>query len=197
MRKSAKIGNKLTFDIGTFIYQQNYSRKSVSQMNNGWQLNETDLKIVRVLIDNPREKIGAIAKDLGISATAVAKRIEVLKKNGLITGTCLMVEPEARALLGFSVTAVLVSNTKYSCRSEIIQAIRRHAIEMDGLVLTTCQSGIGHYDILVGIFAKDKFALDEMRRFVEGLPGVKKTALYPWLDIDLGTEWGKILSARR
>jgi DNA-binding Lrp family transcriptional regulator len=149
-------------------------------MTNSWKIDDRDLTILRALFNNPREKIGAIASDLGISATAVTKRIEILKKNGLITGTKMQIAWET---LGFSTTAVLVAKTEYSYKSEILETIKKRAIERDGLVLSTCQSGIGHYDILVGIHAKDRYVLDEMRRFIEGLPGVKKTALFIWLDI--------------
>jgi DNA-binding Lrp family transcriptional regulator len=149
-------------------------------MANSHEIDEFERKILKVLYNNPREKTGVIAKDLGISATAVTKRIEVLKKKGVITGTTVSFDEE---LLGFPLTAVLVAKVQFSCKMEIVQAIKEKVAARDDLVLSTCQVGIGHYDILVGIHAKNKYVLDEMRRFVEGLPGVRGTAVYNWLEM--------------
>jgi DNA-binding Lrp family transcriptional regulator len=141
-------------------------------------IDEIDIKILKALARDSREKLTAIAKKTGISSTAVAKRIERLKNDKVITGTHIGLNLEA---LGLSLIAILVIKAKASNLPSISQAIKKQATGRTDFILTTCQSGIGHFDLLVGIFARDKYVLDELLRFVEGLSGVTKATNYIWL----------------
>ncbi|MGD6851102.1 MAG: Lrp/AsnC family transcriptional regulator [Candidatus Bathyarchaeia archaeon] len=143
------------------------------------QIDEIDAKILTALLKDSREKLDSIAKGIGISPTAVAKRIEDLRKQKVIAGTRLMVRPQA---LGLSLTATLVIKAKVSNIPQIMQSISTQARSRNDFVLTTCQSGIGHFNILAGFYAKDKHVLDEILRFAEGLQGVTKANMYIWLD---------------
>jgi DNA-binding Lrp family transcriptional regulator len=147
-------------------------------MGNQAIIDNIDRKILCELHVDARKKIADIAKELGISATAVTKRIEQLKKKGVITGTDIWISPQA---IGLPLIAIIVVNTKLS-KIEILQALKKRAALKKDFVWTTSHSGIGHYDVLIGIYAKDKEALDEILRLVESLPGVRKASVHIWLD---------------
>ncbi|MGD6933098.1 MAG: Lrp/AsnC family transcriptional regulator [Candidatus Bathyarchaeia archaeon] len=55
-------------------------------------IDSIDVKILYALIKNARTKVKNIAKECNISPTAITKRIERLKKAGVITGAVLLID---------------------------------------------------------------------------------------------------------
>lgn len=141
-------------------------------------MDELDKKILFELHLDGRKRVTELAKTLGISPPAVTKRIEQLKQKGVITGTDIWISPQS---IGLPLIAIIVANAKLS-KMEMLSALKKRAAIKKDFVTTTSHSGIGHYDLLIGVYAKDKEALDEILRFVESLPGVKKASIHIWLD---------------
>jgi DNA-binding Lrp family transcriptional regulator len=52
----------------------------------GEGMDETDLKILRILRENSRESLGKISEDLGISKATVSRRLSKMEKDGYISG---------------------------------------------------------------------------------------------------------------
>lgn len=78
-------------------------------------LDETDNKILALLMDNARMPVTTIAKSVGIARTTVIARINALEKRQVIAGYGLklnptMYQPAVRAYVGLSIEARSVSN---------------------------------------------------------------------------------------
>lgn len=65
-------------------------------------LDETNLAILRELLDDPRLPMSELARRVGRSAPAVAERVQRLQEGGVIRGARLELEPAA---LGLGITA--------------------------------------------------------------------------------------------
>ena len=78
----------------------------------------------------------------------------------------------------------------------ILQAIKKYEINRKDFTLTTCQSGVGNFEIFVGIYAKDKCVLDELLRFIEGLHGVTRVEVHIWLVDTLNLNVGEPFERR-
>lgn len=58
------------------------------------KIDEIDVKILKALIKDARTSFAEIARDCGVSTSAIVKRFYRLKKEGVIAGTSLMVDIE-------------------------------------------------------------------------------------------------------
>jgi len=67
-------------------------------------LNETDMKILQVLLEDARFSSRQIAKKVGVSVGTVLSRIKKMEEDGLIKGYFVLVDHEK---LGFELTVVM------------------------------------------------------------------------------------------
>ncbi len=109
------------------------------------RIDETDKKILSILIHDARTRLKDIAKECGISSVSVLNRIKRLKKLGVITGATLF--PNLNAL-GFQIVATIGIETDTN-EDEIIKFIAEHTELIEP---STC---IGKYD-LTGIIDTEK-----------------------------------------
>ena len=68
------------------------------------ELDETDVKILKVLVLNARVSSRQIAQKLGISTGTVLARIEKLEKTGIIKGYSALIDHEK---LGYELTVII------------------------------------------------------------------------------------------
>ena len=68
------------------------------------ELDEVDIKILRILNGNTRKSYRDIAKELDLSLTTVSKRIKRLEEDKVILGYAPMLDQEK---LGFDITAII------------------------------------------------------------------------------------------
>lgn len=67
-----------------------------------YQIDQTDQKILSFLVNNARMPFLEIARECGVSGAAIHQRVKRLENNGVITGSRLLVKPQA---LGLNVCA--------------------------------------------------------------------------------------------
>jgi len=67
-------------------------------------LNETDMKILQVLLEDARFSSRQIAKKVGVSVGTVLSRIKKMEEDGLIKGYSVLLDHEK---LGFELTVVM------------------------------------------------------------------------------------------
>ena len=67
------------------------------------ELNETDLKILKALLEDARFSSRQIAKNVGVSVGTVLSRIKRMEEEGLIKGYSVLLDHEK---LGFQLTVV-------------------------------------------------------------------------------------------
>ena len=69
-----------------------------------YQIDETDRKILSLLVNDARKPFLEIARECGISGAAVHQRVRKMENCGVITGSRMMVKPSA---LGLNVCAFI------------------------------------------------------------------------------------------
>ena len=67
-----------------------------------YQIDQIDQKILSFLVKNARMPFLEIARECGVSGAAIHQRVKRLETNGVITGSRLLVKPQA---LGLNVCA--------------------------------------------------------------------------------------------
>ncbi len=139
-------------------------------MGTSIDIDETDIKILSILIRDARARLKDIAKECSISPVSVLNRIKRLKNRGIITGATMFPNLDA---LGFQIVATLGIETD-SNEEEIIKFIDKHT------TLIEPSTSIGRYDLTAFIHAEniavlDKVVLEIRRRF-----GVRKVTVNVW-----------------
>lgn len=131
-----------------------------------YETDETDLKIVELLMEDGRMPAAEIARLAGVSERAVRYRIERMVEVGLIKISAI-VNPKA---LGLSVVADVVLEVE----SDSIQSVASALTKYENVSYVACS--IGEKDVSVQLYAKDNA---EIYRFVTEvigkIPGVRKT----------------------
>lgn len=69
-----------------------------------FEVDDTDVEILRSLNDNARKSFRDIAKELHISLTTVSNRVKMLEKAGVIQGYIPVLDPSK---LGYDITAII------------------------------------------------------------------------------------------
>ena len=88
-------------------------------------MDEIDRKILGFLIKNARMPFLEIARECGVSGAAIHQRVKKLELNGVITGSRLLVKPQA---LGLNVCAYIsVTLSEANKYPEVIAAFRASA----------------------------------------------------------------------
>jgi DNA-binding Lrp family transcriptional regulator len=86
-------------------------------------MDETDLKILRMLRENSRESLGRIAEDLGISKATVSRRLSRMEQDGYISGYTVQVNT-ARLGLMKGMISLQVVGTAVNAVIEELRTIR-------------------------------------------------------------------------
>ncbi len=126
-------------------------------------MDEKDLIILDILSKNARTAYTNIAKILGISETAVRKRIKKLEEKGIIKGYTIRIDPEK---VGYKIVAHVGINTdtnsflKVACR----------LTEMESVKCVAITSG-GHM-IMVDIWARDSREMNKLLDRIKSMEGV-------------------------
>jgi Lrp/AsnC family transcriptional regulator for asnA, asnC and gidA len=135
------------------------------------EIDEVDIRILCMLIKDARTELNDIAKDCGLSANAIYKRVERLKEAGVITGTILFLNHEP---FGFGQTATIGINLDPNQEVEVANLIRKHAhlIHLD--------TSFGKYDICAFVIAKDIAQLELLKQIIRKQLGIKRIVVNFW-----------------
>ena len=119
-----------------------------------YHIDATDYKILGFLIKNARMPFLEIARECGVSGAAIHQRVKRLEANGVISGSRLLVKPQA---LGLNVCAfVSISLSEASKYNEVVS----HLKKIPGIV--ECHFVTGKYTLLVKIYCSDNDHLMEV-----------------------------------
>ena len=87
-----------------------------------YQIDAIDQKILSFLVKNARMPFLEIARECGVSGAAIHQRVKKMENLGIITGSRLLVKPQA---LGLNVCAFVgVSLSQANRYSEVIDALK-------------------------------------------------------------------------
>jgi len=142
----------------------------MGKMGTTVKIDETDNKILSILIRDARTRLKDIAKECGISSVSVLNRIKRLRKLGVITGATLFPRIDA---LGFQIVATIGIETD-SNEDEIIKYIDDH------IKLIEPSTSIGEYDLTALVYAENLAELDKTVYEIRKRFGVRKVTVNVW-----------------
>lgn len=132
------------------------------------QIDHTDRKILSFLVKNARLPFLEIARECGVSGAAIHQRVKRLEAAGIITGSRLLVKPEA---LGIKVCAyiqiALSEGNKYL---DVVEALEKvHEV-------VECHFVTGKYSLLVKLYCMDNEHLMEVIvNIIQKIPYIQGT----------------------
>jgi Lrp/AsnC family transcriptional regulator for asnA, asnC and gidA len=133
-------------------------------------IDETDDKIIHILIEDARTSLKEIAKRCNISSVSVLNRVKRLKKLGVITGATLFT---AINPLGFYIVATVGIQTDGDVE-EILKFLKEHTYLIEPSL------SMGEYDISALIYAENIASLNERVEAVRRRFGVRKVIINVW-----------------
>ncbi len=140
------------------------------------ELDETDIKILNMLIKNSRTKLMDIAKECESTSVSVLNRIKKLKMLEVITGSTLFLSSE---YVGLPVFAIIGVNIDADRELKALKAIQ------DQVSLFEPMQSIGEYDIVALIFAKNISELDKIAFSLKEKHGARKVTLSVFSSVHL------------
>lgn len=140
-----------------------------------YQLDTTDQKILAFLVKNARMPFLEIARECGISGAAIHQRVKRLESNGIITGSRILVKPQA---IGLNVCAfVSISLSESAKYPEVIAALKKIP------EIVECHFVTGKYAILAKVYCFDNDHLMEvLLNTIQKIPHIQATETMIALD---------------
>lgn len=137
-------------------------------MNTKYQLDRIDQRILSFLVKNARMPFLKIARECGVSGAAIHQRVKKMENMGIITGSRLLVKPQA---LGLNVCAFVgVSLSETSKYNEVIQNLRKIPEVVE------CHFVTGKHALLVKTYCTDR---DHLMRIlvhtIQNIPYISST----------------------
>jgi Lrp/AsnC family transcriptional regulator, regulator for asnA, asnC and gidA len=132
-------------------------------------VDETDLRLVRYLLNNPRASYAEVARATGVSETTARRRVDALIEDRVITPAMI---PDVRRL-GFETLALVGIKLDLNHLNETAERIR----ELSSV--TSLHMTMGRYELIATITQP---TLDDLRRFlveqIAPLPGICDTEVF-------------------
>ncbi len=137
------------------------------------EIDDTDEKILHILIEDAHTSLKDIAKECNVSSVSVLNRIKRLKNLGVITGATLFTD---LSLVGFHIVATIGMETD-SNSDEIISYFKQNTY------LIEPATSVGEYDLCALIYAENISNLNEKTEAVRKRFGIRKVIVNVWSGI--------------
>ncbi len=134
------------------------------------EIDDTDNKILHILIEDARTSLKDISKKCGISSVSVLNRIKRLRKLGVITGATLFASLDT---LGFQIVASIGMETDAST-DEILKFFKEHTCLIEPSI------SIGEYDLSALVYAENISSLNDCIEMVRRRFGIRKVTVTVW-----------------
>lgn len=140
-----------------------------------YHIDHIDQKILYFLIKNARMPFLEIARECGVSGAAIHQRVKRLEANGVITGSRLLVKPQA---IGLNVCAFIsVSLSEANKYPEVIESFKKIP------EIVECHFITGRYALLLKVYCLDHDHLMEVLiNTIQKTPYVQSTETMISLD---------------
>jgi len=147
---------------------------------------EKDMIILRALIRDSRSSLKDIGNECKITANAVKRRIQLLKKNKILIKPVLNINMEN---FGYKIMAVIGVNVDSNQEKDITNLITKYA-RVAGIDRT-----IGEYDLCIFVFAENINKIDDVKKLLTTHNGVDRVEVNIWNEIKLNYDnlsiWNK------
>lgn len=127
-------------------------------------LDKLDRKILSNLLSNGRESIANLSRNIGLSRTAVAERINRLERSGIIKGYTAQIRFENE---GRKTASYLLISCEKGKKNDVTNALR----EIPEIRLTSIVGGT--YDIIALIEAPDLHCIHNLCNEIESFKGIR------------------------
>ncbi|MCQ2162734.1 MAG: Lrp/AsnC ligand binding domain-containing protein [Bacteroidales bacterium] len=140
-----------------------------------YHIDQTDQKILSFLVNNARMPFLEIARECGVSGAAIHQRVKRLEKNGVITGSRLLVKPQA---LGLNVCAFISVNISEADKyNEVIANLKKIPEVVE------CHFVTGRAALLLKVYCLDNDHLMEiLLNTIQNIPHIQSTETMISLD---------------
>lgn len=140
-----------------------------------YHLDQTDQKILAFLVKNARMPFLEIARECGVSGAAIHQRVKRMEQNGIITGSHILVKPQA---LGLNVCAFIsVSLSEANKYPEVVDALKQIS------EIVECHFVTGRAALLLKVYCFDNDHLMEiLLNTIQKIPFVQATETMISLD---------------
>ncbi len=140
-----------------------------------YHIDQTDQKILSFLVKNARMPFLEIARECGVSGAAIHQRVKRLEANGVITGSRLLVKPQA---LGLNVCAFIsISLSEANKYPEVIANLKKIP------EIVECHFVTGKYAILTKVYCLNNDHLMEvLLGTIQNIPYILSTETMISLD---------------
>jgi DNA-binding Lrp family transcriptional regulator len=140
-------------------------------MSTGLKLDELDVLILSILLDDARTSLKKIAERCGLTSSAVLRRIERLRQEGVIVGTRFITDAEA---FGYPLYATLLIDAADTSEPQLKQTIRA----MENVII--CAESIGRYNLCTLIRGRDIEQLNRITSTIKNIKGINRVAINIW-----------------
>ncbi|MCF0168446.1 MAG: Lrp/AsnC ligand binding domain-containing protein [Bacteroidales bacterium] len=144
-----------------------------------YQIDGVDRKILSFLVKNARMPFLEIARECGVSGAAIHQRVKKMENLGIITGSRLLVKPQA---LGLNVCAFIgVYLSHASDTYEVIEYLKSIPEVVE------CHFITGVHSLLLKVYCFDnEHLMDILTHTIQSISGVEKTET--WISLDQAIE---------
>lgn len=140
-----------------------------------YQIDKTDQKILSFLVKNARMPFLEIARECGVSGAAIHQRVKKMENLGIITGSRLLVKPQALGLNVCAFVGVILSQAnRYP---EVIDALKKIPEVVE------CHFVTGKYALMLKLYCLSHDHLMEILiNTIQNIPSVEQTETLISLD---------------
>ncbi|KJE35336.1 AsnC family transcriptional regulator [Thalassospira sp. HJ] len=130
------------------------------------QIDETDRRLITRLQENARIPTAALAREVGLSRSAVQERLERLEKAEIIKGYTVQLGDHAKPVL----LAEVMIQLEQKQSAGVVGALQKipHCIR--------CLAVSGEYDLIAEVAADTPEELDGVLDRIGGMAGIKRTS---------------------
>ncbi len=137
------------------------------------EMDNIDLGILDALKEDARTSFREIAKRLNVSPDTVGNRYERLRKEGVIIGSTVVVDPSK---LGYTFIARFGINVRPAYSSQVLEQI----IKFPSVIIAS--KLVGSYDLMAITVVKDMPHLWKIRDTILEMPFVEKMEVGIWIE---------------
>ncbi len=136
------------------------------------KFDETDVRLIRNLQRDARTNFADIAKECSVSVDTVIKRLQRLRRKGVVRGTTILLDPRR---LGLDCLASLELDVEPVHIPEVVERVRAQP----GVVFTTPSMGMQSVYAITAL--RDMSELNGLREAIKGLPNVRDVKTSIWV----------------
>jgi len=173
LQQKIELANKLMKDVRVLSI---FEAESPGYSSN---LTKTDLEILEYLIKEPRQKIEKIAEEMSISTKTVTRCIDKLQKNNGIQFTLIYNPRKIEGFISHAILAWIDGNLK-----ETLDKMNNELSESFMQI-----PFIAKNQIVLFMYSRDIFEMDELTKIVRNMNGVKSADLFIPKEISFPMKW--------